>query len=259
MPNHVTNQVRVTGNAESLAKFKAQMFVPGQPDSVSIDSEGIEGLVFDFNGIIPMPEELNITEGSITYAMEAWNKIDASCPGFGELLKKIKPPLYERLKQHVSEYIDLDKVTKGDVENLFKQQPSLADKCNIDLEYGEKIRRNTELYGFPTWYPWCLSFWGTKWNAYHQHLGYFNDGEIYIEFDTAWSPPEPVFAAIAQAYPDLSMEIRYIDEGGGFAGTFTAQDGCLHDEPCPDEDFREFSKEYFGWLYDWEYDGEDGE
>ena len=33
MPNHVTNQVSISGNAESLAKLKAVLFAPGIPDS----------------------------------------------------------------------------------------------------------------------------------------------------------------------------------------------------------------------------------
>ena len=76
----------------------------------------------------------------------------------------------------------------------------------------------------------------------------------YVEFDTAWSPPEPVFAAIVKAFPELHLEVRYIDEGGGFAGTFYGKDGCLYDEPCPDDDFKAFAREHFYWIYDDEDD-----
>lgn len=52
MPNHVTNQVSISGNAESLAKLKAVLFAPGTPDSSNDENVG---LVVDFNGLIPMP------------------------------------------------------------------------------------------------------------------------------------------------------------------------------------------------------------
>ena len=53
MPNHVTNQVSISGNAESLAELKAVLFASGIPDSS--DDENIR-LVVDFNGLIPMPQ-----------------------------------------------------------------------------------------------------------------------------------------------------------------------------------------------------------
>ena len=37
MPNHVTNQITVTGPAESLAAFRAALLVPGEADSYGRD------------------------------------------------------------------------------------------------------------------------------------------------------------------------------------------------------------------------------
>lgn len=65
MPNHVTNQVSISGNAESLAKLKAVLFAPGTPDSSNDENVG---LVVDFNGLIPMPQSLDIEAGDLVDA-----------------------------------------------------------------------------------------------------------------------------------------------------------------------------------------------
>ncbi len=67
MPNHVTNQVSISGNAESLAKLKAVLFAPGTPDSSNDENVG---LVVDFNGLIPMPQSLDIEAGSLTSSIK---------------------------------------------------------------------------------------------------------------------------------------------------------------------------------------------
>lgn len=73
MPNHVTNQVSISGNAESLAKLKAVLFAPGTPDSSNDENVG---LVVDFNGLIPMPQSLDIEAGSLTSSMQKWIAIE---------------------------------------------------------------------------------------------------------------------------------------------------------------------------------------
>ena len=155
----------------------------------------------------------------------------------------------DRIRELTAGHLDWETATVGRLKEVFGQHPGLAEQCGLDLHYAEQIKRNIELYGSPTWYEWCNRNWGTKWNAYHQHIGYLDEGELYLEFDTAWSPPEPVYEAIAERFPDLQLEIRYIDEGGGFAGTYEIKDGILHDYPCSDEEFRMFAEEHFGWDY----------
>lgn len=74
-----------------------------------------------------------------------------------------------------------------------------------------------EQYGSANWYDWSIAHWGTKWNSY----GYPDntakdfDGST-IAFDTAWSSPEPVIAALAEKYPSLSFEHKWADENFGY-------------------------------------------
>ena len=55
MPNHVTNRIKFSGDPE---RIRAIM------EGIKHDEMGLGSV--DFNKVIPMPESLNITAGSIT-------------------------------------------------------------------------------------------------------------------------------------------------------------------------------------------------
>jgi hypothetical protein len=65
--------------------------------------------------------------------------------------------------------------------------------------------------GVICWYTWNVSAWGTKWNAYDAKVG-----ETTVQFDTAWSHPVPVVAALALRFPDVTLRVRYADEDLGY-------------------------------------------
>lgn len=65
--------------------------------------------------------------------------------------------------------------------------------------------------GADDWYDWRITHWGTKWNAYWQEL---RDGNV-IEFDTAWSPPLPLIAALAAQHPAVRFTLEFADENCG--------------------------------------------
>ena len=71
----------------------------------------------------------------------------------------------------------------------------------------------------PDWYAWRVENWGTKWDAYDTCEWEGNS----IKFFTAWSPPIAWLREIALKYPELSFQLDYADEGGGFVGTMEAQ------------------------------------
>jgi len=72
---------------------------------------------------------------------------------------------------------------------------------------------------YPPWYHWRLHNWGTKWDIEdpYEHLS-GNEEVVILEFDTAWSPPEPFVAKIAKKFPLLTFELEYYELGNGFAG-----------------------------------------
>ena len=85
---------------------------------------------------------------------------------------------------------------------------------------GSKEREQCAVEGRPNWYDWNIENWGTKWNAYcqsHEDLGY---GVHQITFDTAWTAPFPVIAALREKYPEAYFAGHWVEEGHQSAGVF---------------------------------------
>lgn len=93
-------------------------------------------------------------------------------------------------------------------------------------EYKVKEKEALDTTGHNNWYNWRLEHWGTKWNAYSTH--YENHGKIIqLEFDTAWSCPEPIFKALLENFPTLTFEGYALDEGFCFGAVITiGEDDC---------------------------------
>lgn len=75
------------------------------------------------------------------------------------------------------------------------------------------------------WYSWSIHNWGTKWNSYSYSLISSVPERFEFLFDTAWSPPEPIFHRLADEFPELAFEIAFFDEGWNYAGTASIKDG----------------------------------
>ena len=95
-------------------------------------------------------------------------------------------------------------------EEIFLRQRT--DIRRDEWELGKAAWRNIRDFGAPTWYDWCISNWGTKWNAY----GYsedtidYHDGDT-LYFQTAWSAPHPVISAsIVQILKVIPANFLYL-------------------------------------------------
>lgn len=98
------------------------------------------------------------------------------------------------------------------------------------------------------WYPWNITFWGTKWGAYDVSIDH-SPGEpdlvvlaragleeepdrktVIVMFDTAWSPPVPVIEAISKQFPTLHLTHEWACEGGQTQGRSIYVNGKLRSE-----------------------------
>jgi len=118
MPNHVTNILKINGTPDQVEEVRN--FIRGKDD----DGNVVE---FDFNKIIPMPEELNIASNGTAMMVEDLKR-----------LKKTELPATWRGRE-VTQQMRKD------------AEPYLA---------------NLQKHGYVTWYDWCVDKWGTKWGAY---------------------------------------------------------------------------------------------
>lgn len=93
--------------------------------------------------------------------------------------------------------------------NLLIPQPLHLYKAGLSMEDEKDFPCN--------WYTWNVENWGTKWNAKRGQTGTMPDGRMFIEFDTAWSVPYPIIAALANRFR-AEFEHWYIDEFENFWG-----------------------------------------
>lgn len=103
-----------------------------------------------------------------------------------------------------------------------------------------------KIYGKNNWYDWSIENWGTKWNS--------DDVEIEnneIQFLTAWSPCDPVIAALAKMYPTMRFTYTFYETEMCFCGMRVYEngkivfyyDGDYAENPLYEED-DEWANEY---------------
>jgi hypothetical protein len=134
--------------------------------------------------------------------------------------------------------------------------------CGITHGITQKLHdQYMKKYDAVDWYDWACKNWGTKWNAYDQSIGEFEEtnsgfGTITIIFDTAWSTPYPVIVKLAKMFPNIRMELRWADEDlGSNTGICKFAQGVCTDEYMPQDgsneayelvfELKEGSKDYF--------------
>lgn len=222
MPNWVRTNLHISGDKNEIKKLvEAVKSIDGKSD-------------FDFNRIVPMPEELDITES--TFGMQGMQYIILMANGsfiLSESDKKLKHIMEERKKDNPNEY----------------------DEC---IELGKQYMTNIVKYGFPTWYNWCRCNWGTKWNCCDVDF----DGICNYSFSTAWSFPLPIIEKLSEMFPELEITFWFADEDCGSNtghGIMKNKEAILEDFP---DDGSNHAYELYLITHPWDEDnlvlGEDG-
>jgi len=152
---------------------------------------------FDCNKIIPIPKELDGTRSP---------SLIKTAEEIAEMKKQNEIDKKKWIKEHPgSKY-----------EGFFSGEQAITQE-----QYDERIKK----YGFSNWYDWAVQNWGTKWGTYD--VGKWKNGKksIEISFNSAWSPPLPVIKTLSDKFPSAVFTLEYADEGGGFLGSTTFEDG----------------------------------
>jgi len=186
MPNWCSNKLSIYGDSNTIN------------DVVKFLKAG-KGLL---SSIIPMPAILEQTEsGSADMGYDV---------------------LYGDCSQHLAS----PWVQKLGITNQEALKTYLANNRPQYLEQGEIQKKAIDETGCRTWYDWAIKNWGTKWDVEDFDLAYI-DGNEYISFDfqTAWSPPIAVIAALAEKFPAVNITFEYAEEGCDFAGELQFSEG----------------------------------
>ena len=107
------------------------------------------------------------------------------------------------------------------------------------------------------WYNWNISHWSTKWDGSDISVVQDEEGVCYC-FNTAWSPPTQAMISLSEQFPDVELNLRFIEEQGwGGEGEYKAGEETVLDEwdiPESHEDsVRNKGECYCQWNDDQEY------
>jgi len=94
---------------------------------------------------------------------------------------------------------------------------------------GNLGQKEREEHGRNNWYDWSWDNWGTKWNSCQTQATRLDDTKAFFIFDTAWSPPVPIYEALGNifsgqvgGFPLVKIQWHCLDEdddtqGEGYA------------------------------------------
>lgn len=214
MPNNITNQITFGSDSAALTAFQKMLH--------DMRREGQPLGSFDFNKLLPMPEELNMESGSRTYKGQ---KLVTEYHQVLEDLERQKPSLSP------------EEYTRGieQIEELY-QEKRMTDPEIWAL--GERAYINVQKFGSPTWHDWCNRNWGTKWNAYQPHP--LREDDHTMCFFTAWDAVLGIITLLSKKYPEQTITYRWADEDIGYnVGEFILKGGEIIDENVPDGGTKE--------------------
>lgn len=90
------------------------------------------------------------------------------------------------------------------------------------------------------WYDWNVANWGTKWES--QSIDFLVEPDnVKLIFDTAWSPPTPIYDEIYKMGLDVQAEFYEIE--GGYLGTYRNGKIDSHDIALDDPDVLKYTTE----------------
>lgn len=161
----------------------------------------------------------------------AFVKSDENSFTFENIVPPPATPMYSSDATHNKYVCGCESVAQPDPENEGKFMWVIDGK---KVEYHGKCPTHNE-HSFSNhpdnWYNWNITNWGTKWSAAEVWNDRIDDdgkvdGHTSYNFDTAWSPAEPVVAALAEKFPTLRIAHRYCEAGMGYAGEVLYANGA---------------------------------
>ncbi|PRD76147.1 hypothetical protein C6P74_23955 [Burkholderia multivorans] len=228
MPNYCYNSFKITGSKEALETFRKKY--------VSKDERNSD--YFDFHKVIPMPKALGVEDNSAADHM--WDLL-YGIDQYNNNPKRLGQDAFW-IHQLIEQMKESGETKEAAIARILEYHPTAKEEA-------EQYQKNFVKYGHKTWHGWRVAKWGTKWNSIGDTTSIsFAEGtdgawDLYIDFDTAWSPCIPVVKKLIKKHRDLTFDFTYEEPGCCFQGCvegsygFVMKDECWDYNPCDDEDF----------------------
>lgn len=179
MPNYVRTRLCFKGDEKRINEIHQLV-----EHDVTDKDGNIHHASFEFNTIIPMPEELDVISSSM------------GDDGMRYLILKSANPF---------SLTDNDRSFINSMEDKQRNDPDSFNSC---IELGRTYLSNISKYNHKDWYGWRNDNWNTKWGA----CGSEWISDDIVEFETAWSFAYPIVEKLSQMFPDVEIEFEYADE-----------------------------------------------
>lgn len=174
---------------------------------------------FNFDLVIPMPEELDVVDASRNEALETLYKRYCTPESEWSRGLGIDRRLYEEIRMNEKTWLlfgcpEPGELTTEDAQILSRSfRLSNGQESEVPaLYFGWRLTTNRILYGAPTWYHWRIYNWGTRWNALHPKTLKHGFG---WEFDTVLSPAVPIARTLSVIFVGCDITLSYADEDIG--------------------------------------------
>lgn len=226
MPNWVTNHMSIYADDAKIHEILTAI----KHDEGTLGS-------FDFNKLLPMPKDLDLTEGSVTdRSIEAFISTLVNRLTNGDSLSYSEQEMTAKYCRAASGIFSRS-FHNPDFHLTEKQIAERAEKNEMSVDeflaLGKKYLDNQIHYGAHTWYSWRTQNWGTKWNLGAEDCELVNKNTLV--FLTAWSSPHQIIEALSKKYPDIEFGLEWADEDlGNNVGRATFRDGNMIDAFIPE-------------------------
>lgn len=169
--------------------------------------------VIDFEKILPMPKELEVT-----LTPGHWDDAVALIEP-AKALQMLRWPWVEEEAARLLSCRAIDLGLDGLKTILMERTPDLMARV-------ETMKACKAATGYTNWYDWRCDHWGVKWNVEGgdrmDHVS-----RIRLTFSTAWSPPKPIVMALSEKYPTSKFSLRFYECGEGFKGHYAVKGGVV--------------------------------
>ena len=256
------NSFEIKGSEEDIAKLKEAVLVTIDSEDATEDqiaksylTNDNKRMFFDFNGIVPIPEELIQIKNLSSAGLNALKLLN--------LRNNIpfKDVLYHKDKNEIIEFAEnefklneVGNINTDELCNIFlnmetEQKTSFLRQCSIDIDLGKKYLDNITKYGFPDAIGFCIEEWGTRHNAEFLILNKDTPTEFSGSFTTLHKEPQQFWHRVIRKFPNLEVTVRYFEPIIGNAGTISKSGKNTELRRVYADELHEFGKKYFGYEY----------
>lgn len=200
---------------------------------------------FDLNKLIPMPDCMDLPDGSITNAAIIAFLSTASA----QVFQSSDPSLRSEFTAYIAaaQKIPFCYADRRESEDWIKEMAEHYEKSVPEfIALGKQYLNNQRQYGAHSWHPWCFKNWGTKWNTQE---GSVLTGKKELSFESAYKPPVPVLKELSRRFPSVALTHKWASEDFGYnVGMYVYQGGKITGEHVPQGGSKEAFEMSFSLL-----------